>query len=261
LPAWRRRWRPAPRRDAGGGRPIVLFADTFNTWWEPENLDAAQRVLEATGHEVIVAADGAAQPLCCGRTYLAVGMVDEARREALRTIEALRPHLEAGTPVVGLEPSCVFTFRDEYAALFLDDRHIRLLAGAELIDQYLARECAAARIALPWRASPATALRVHGHCHQKAFDAFDATLALLRAIPGADVTPIESSCCGMAGAFGHERGHFDVSMAMAEATLLPAVRAAPSATIVAAGTSCRQQIFDGAGRRAVHPVAIVAGAL
>ena len=107
----------------------------------------------------------------------------------------------------------------------------------------------------------AAAIRVHGHCHQKAFGTFDATLAMLRAIPGADVAAIESSCCGMAGAFGHEKGHYDVSMKMAELSLLPAVRAAPSAQIAAAGTSCRQQIADGAGRSARHPISIVAEAL
>jgi len=260
LPAWHRRWRA--RVGVKGAKRVVLFADTFNTWWEPANLDAAQRVLEASGHEVIVAG-GEGRPLCCGRTYLAVGLVDEARHEARRTLAALEPHLQAGTPIVGLEPSCVFTFRDEHAALFPGDPAVRRAARVELIDQYLARELAAGRVELAWRADRSAApLRVHGHCHQKAFDAFDATLALLRAIPGADVGPIESSCCGMAGAFGHELGHFEASMAMAEAALLPAVRAAPGgATIVAAGTSCRQQIFDGTARRAVHPVVAVAEAL
>jgi len=188
-------------------------------------------------------------------------MMDEARREARRTLDALGRHLEAGTPVVGLEPSCLFTFRDEYPALFPGDARVKQLAGAELADQYLARELAAGRIALPWKARPAAPLRVHGHCHQKAFDAFDATLDLLRAIPGADVRAIESTCCGMAGAFGHERGHYEASMAMAELALLPAVRAEPAATIVAAGTSCRQQIHDGAARRALHPLVVVAQAL
>jgi FAD/FMN-containing dehydrogenase/Fe-S oxidoreductase len=259
LPAWRPRWRP--RRGAQGGKRIVLFADTFNTWWEPDNLEAAQRVLEAAGHEVVVAA-GEGRPLCCGRTYLAVGLVEEARREARRTLEALKPHLDSGTPIVGLEPSCVFTFRDEHAALFPGDRDVRLASRVELIDQYLARELAAGSVQLAWRSRPSIpALRVHGHCHQKAFDAFDATLALLRTIPGADVRSIESSCCGMAGAFGHEVGHFEASMAMAELALLPAVRAAPEATIVAAGTSCRQQILDGSGRRALHPIVAVAEAL
>ena len=259
LPAWKRAWtaRSEPR---GQGRPVVLFADTFNNWMEPDNLAAAAHVLRATGHAVeTTLAQG--RPLCCGRTYLAVGMVDEARAEARRTLEALGAHLAAGTPIVGLEPSCMYTFRDEYAALFPGDALAARLASAELVDEYLAREIRAGRISPAWKAQPPRAIRVHGHCHQKAFGTFDATLELLRAIPGADVAAIESGCCGMAGAFGHETGHYEVSMKMAEAALLPAVRSAPQAEIAAAGTSCRKQIGDGTGRRARHPIALVAEAL
>jgi FAD/FMN-containing dehydrogenase/Fe-S oxidoreductase len=242
----------------GGGRDIVLFADTFNHWFEPENLAATVKVLEATGHRVIhPRAPG--RRLCCGRTYLTSGMVDAARAEALRTIEALAPYLEAGTPIVGLEPSCLFSFRDEYAALFPGDERVRKLAGAMLVDEYLAARIAAGEIAPPWRKAPAAAIKVHGHCHQKAFGTFDATIALLRTLPGAVIEPIESSCCGMAGAFGHE--HYDVSMKMGEAALLPAVRAAPGALVAAAGTSCRQQIAHGAGREAKHPMVVLAEAL
>ncbi len=260
LPVWRKAW--TSRRDAGGsGQRIVLFADTFNNWIEPENLAAAAHVLRATGHEVIVAGDGQSRPLCCGRTYLAAGMTTQARAEARRTMAALRPHLEAGTPVVGLEPSCTYTFRDEYAALFPGDALAQSMSKVELIDEYLARGFADGRLAPKWKAASPQAIRVHGHCHQKAFGTFDATLAMLRAIPGAEVGAIESSCCGMAGVFGHEKGHYDASMKMAELSLLPAVRAAPGSQIAAAGTSCRQQIVDGAGREARHPIALVADAL
>jgi Fe-S oxidoreductase len=185
-------------------------------------------------------------------------MVAEARAEARRTMYFLKPHLDAGTPIIGLEPSCMFTFRDEYAAMFPGDPTAQALAGARLADEYLAAELRAGRIEAPWKGGAAREIRVHGHCHQKAFDTFDATLELLRSVPGAGVTAIESSCCGMAGAFGHEKGHYDVSMKMAELSLLPAVRAAPQATIVAAGTSCRQQIADGTGRSARHPLAFLA---
>jgi Fe-S oxidoreductase len=173
-------------------------------------------------------------------------------------------------PIVGLEPSCIFTFRDEYPALLPRDRRVPLLARAMLLDEYLAAEIAAGRIGTPWNSgsdpnrevralTPQGLTLVHGHCHQKAFGTFDATLRLLRTLPGAKVDAIESSCCGMAGTFGHE--HYDVSMKMAEATLLPAVRAAPDATIVAAGTSCRAQIAHGTGREAIHPVTLLARAL
>ena len=266
LPKWKRSWRKGfeargTRSEARGARDIVLFADTFNNWLEPENLEAAARVLEATGHRVRVAHGARGRALCCGRTYLAVGMIDAARAEARLTMQALRPHLEAGTPIVGIEPSCVLTFRDEYAAMFPGDALTERIAGVKLIDEYLAGELRAGRIAAPWKAGAARAIRVHGHCHQKAFDTFEATLELLRSMPGAEVAAIESSCCGMAGAFGHEKEHYDVSMAMAELSLLPAVRAAPGATIAAAGTSCRQQIADGSGREARHPIRILADAL
>ncbi len=261
LPVWRPSWRSGFVPRAGAGHPVVLFADTFNNWLEPENLAATVKVLEATGHTVICPAGGDGRALCCGRTYLAAGMVDEARDEARRTLEALRPHLEAGTPVVGLEPSCMFTFRDEYLALFPGDALAAKLARARLADEYLAAGIREKRFAAPWKAAKARAIRVHGHCHQKAFGTFDATLELLRTLPDAEVAAIESSCCGMAGAFGHEKGHYDVSMKMAEMALLPAVRAAPDATIVAAGTSCRQQIADGTGRIARHPMIVLAESL
>lgn len=260
LPVWRKSW-TARRESGGAGRPVVLFADTFNNWMEPDNLAAAAHVLRSTGHEVIVAGDAQSRPLCCGRTYLAAGMVSEARFEARRTMVALRAHLEAGTPIVGLEPSCVYAFRDEYAALFPRDELANAIAHVELVDEYLVRAIAEGLVTPNWKATAPRSIRVHGHCHQKAFGTFEATLALLRAIPGAEVGAIESSCCGMAGAFGHEKGHYDISLKMAELALLPAVRAAPNAQIAAAGTSCRQQIADGTGRVARHPLAIVAEAL
>jgi Fe-S oxidoreductase len=188
-------------------------------------------------------------------------MMDEARAEARRTLEALAPYLERGVPVVGLEPSCILGFRDEYRAMFPDDARVERLAGAMLADEYLARELREGRVEPAWRKPHEGDIRVHGHCHQKAFDTFGATLALLKTVPGANVQAIESSCCGMAGAFGHEKGHYEVSMRMAELALLPAVRQAPGATIVAAGTSCRQQIADGAGREAMHPLAFLARCL
>jgi FAD/FMN-containing dehydrogenase/Fe-S oxidoreductase len=259
LPRWRSAWTAKAPARHGQGAPVVLFADTFNNWIEPDNLGAAHKVLAAANREVIVPVP-ADRPLCCGRTYLTAGMMEEARAEARRTLDALAPQLEANTPVVGLEPSCLFTFRDEYPAMFPGDERVKRLARlAQLADEYLATELAEGRATLPWRKAAPQAIRVHGHCHQKAFGTFDATLALLRAVPGAQVEAIESSCCGMAGSFGHE--HYDVSMKMAEAALLPAVRAAGHATIAAAGTSCRAQIEHGAGRRASHPLVVVAGAL
>jgi Fe-S oxidoreductase/FAD/FMN-containing dehydrogenase len=260
LPRFKRGWARGTQRESRG-TPIVLFADTFNNWLEPDNLEAAARVLEATGHQVLASMGDGGRPLCCGRTYLAAGMLGEARREAKRTMEALRPHLDAGVPIVGLEPSCVLTFRDEYAALFPGDATAAKLAGVELADEYLARRIGEGALQAPWRKPAAKSIRVHGHCHQKAFDTFDATIALLKTLPGADVKAIESSCCGMAGSFGHEKGHYDVSMKMGELALFPAVRAAGESAIAASGVSCRQQIADGTGRVAQHPLVLLAQSL
>jgi len=187
-------------------------------------------------------------------------MVDRAKAESARMIEALAPWIGRGVPVVGLEPSCLYSLKDEFLAMHPGDPRAKELAdGAFTFESFLAR--ALRDGANPaWREGAAPEFVVHGHCHQKAFGAFEDTLALLRAVPGAKVTAIESSCCGMAGSFGHE--HYDVSMAMGEASLLPAVRAAaPQATVVAAGTSCRHQIGHGAAREAVHPAVALAACL
>jgi len=251
------------RNEPGGdGREVVLFADTFNNWQEPGNLTAAVRVLQATGHRVMAVRGADSRPLCCGRTYLGTGMATEARAEARRTLDALAPFVERGVPVLGLEPSCLFTFRDEYPAMFPGDPIAGKLARvAKLADEYLAAEIREGRASMPWKDLGAREIRVHGHCHQKAFGTFDATLELLRGLPGASVQAIESGCCGMAGAFGYEKGHYDVSMKMAGLSLIPAIHAAPAARIVAAGTSCRHQIADGAARDAVHPFVVLAEAL
>ncbi|MEA2981808.1 MAG: hypothetical protein QOF09_3631, partial [Alphaproteobacteria bacterium] len=254
----------APLRSAGGGeREVVLFADTFNRYFERENLDAALTVLSAAGYRVHVAkpADGNSQPLCCGRTFLSIGKVDEARKEAERTLASLEPFIARGVPVIGLEPSCVLSFRDEVPAMLKGEGAKRLSEHALTFEEFLAREASAGRLNLPLRKIAARAL-VHGHCHQKAFDAFSAVETVLGFIPDLKVEPIESSCCGMAGAFGYAAGTIDVSKAMGELSLLPAVRKADAdALIVADGTSCRHQIHDGTGREALHVARVLAMAL
>ncbi|HEX5078555.1 MAG TPA: FAD-linked oxidase C-terminal domain-containing protein [Geminicoccaceae bacterium] len=262
LPPWRRR----PYRPAGDGGPderaVVLFADTFNTWFEPENAEAAERVLAAAGFRVVSATPPGERPLCCGRTFLAAGLVEEARAELRRTLTSLTPWLERSVPVVGLEPSCLFTFRDELAAI-LPGAPADLLAGqAFLLEEFLARDTNAAGLQPRLRKAPWDKALLHGHCHQKAFGAMSAAQTTLRLVPGLQVETIESSCCGMAGAFGYEAEHYDASIGMAERDLLPAVRrAAADAVIVADGTSCRHQIMDGAGREAVHVARVLAAAL
>jgi FAD/FMN-containing dehydrogenase/Fe-S oxidoreductase len=260
---------PPPGEGGPADRPlvhineVVLFADTFNRYFERENLDAALAVLAAGGYRVHVAkpADGSSRPLCCGRTFLAIGKVDEARQEAERTLAALAPFVSRGVPVVGLEPSCILSFRDEVPAMLKREVAEPLAALALTFEEFLAREAAAGRLKLALNRVASHAL-VHGHCHQKAFDAFSPVEAVLKLIPELEVEPIDSSCCGMAGAFGYAADTIDVSLAMGELSLLPAVRKAPAdAIIVADGTSCRHQIRDGSGREAVHVARVLAKSL
>ena len=256
LPAWRRDYfvdRPWPK---SGDREVVLFVDTFSRWFEPENARAAIRVLQAAGCRVHVAEpahDG--RPLCCGRTFLSTGRIREAREEASRFLKAVLPWAERGIPILGLEPSCLFTLRDEYRVLMPGADAVA--RHAMLLEEFLARE--PGRLKLK---SLGREIVLHGHCHQKAFDAMPAVQKVLAMIPDTPVRVIESSCCGMAGSFGYEAEHYEVSMKMAEASLLPAVRAAAADAILAAdGTSCRHQIADGAQRRAMHVARILEMAL
>jgi Fe-S oxidoreductase len=209
---------------------------------------------------VATPADGS-RPLCCGRTFLSIGKVDEARHEMERTLAALAQFAATDTPIIGLEPSCLFSFRDEIPSLLKSETARQVASRALLFEEFLAREAAAGKLNLPFVPTKKRAF-LHGHCHQKSFDTMAAVTAALKLIPELDVEPIESSCCGMAGAFGYHADTIDVSRAMGELALLPAVRKAPTdAIIVADGTSCRHQIKDGAGRAAVHVARVLAMSL
>ena len=263
LPAWRRDLFDLADDAVGpvDGREVVLFADTFNRAYERENLDDALRVLIAGGYRVHLPRVKDERALCCGRTFLSAGLVDEARAELDRTVAAFAPFAARGVPIIGLEPSCLLTLRDELLSLRTDDDAKRVSAHALLFEEFLAREAEAGRLSLPLNPIGGKAL-VHGHCHQKSFGAFTPVMKVLRLIPGLDVTPIESSCCGMAGAFGYGAETYDASLAMAELSLLPAVRAADATTlIVADGTSCRHQIKDGSERHALHVARVLAMSL
>ena len=249
------------RRGGSAAREVVLFGDTFNRWFEPENLRAALTVLRTGGWRAGVASPpGGGRPLCCGRPLLAAGMVDEARAEARRTLEALARHVRAGRRVVVLEPSCLFTFHDEFLALLPGEAARELVVAVTGFEDFVVAEHAAGR--LPLELAPLEReVLLHGHCHQKAFGAMAPVEAALALVPGLVRRSVESSCCGMAGSFGYEAEHHEVSLAMAEAALLPAVRAAPDALVVADGTSCRHQVRDAAGREAVHVARVLAQAL
>ncbi|CAN7323012.1 FAD-binding and (Fe-S)-binding domain-containing protein [Polaromonas sp. LjRoot131] len=243
-------------------RPVVLFVDTFNGYFESENALAALQVLQAAGYTVHVAAKTVAdgKSLCCGRTYLASGMVDKAKAKAREVVGALLPFAERGIAIVGLEPSCLLTLRDEMLVMGLGEAAQAISDHALLLEEFLAREAADGKLEmLKVRLKPsAQPILLHGHCHQKAFGAVSPILDVLKLIPGAKPELIESSCCGMAGSFGYEAGHYEVSMQMAELSLLPAVRKQPDAIVVADGTSCRHQIKDGAQREAIHVAVLLA---
>ena len=263
LPKWRRDtfWRT---RDASmfvsrdeaiatakaGGKVAVLFVDTFNGTFETENALAAARVLKAGGY-ALHTVEKAGGHHCCGRTYLAAGMVDQARQKLGALIDALLPLAEAGIAVVGLEPSCLLTLRDEALVLGLGAKAETVAGQALLLEEFIAREAKAGRFSVAFKPADQPIL-LHGHCHQKAFGAVPPILDVLKLIPGAKPELIETSCCGMAGSFGYEAEHHAVSMQMAELSLLPAIRKQPEAIVVADGTSCRHQIADGAQREAVH---------
>jgi FAD/FMN-containing dehydrogenase/Fe-S oxidoreductase len=264
LPEWRRDVF-APADEVFGpadGREVVLFADTFNRSYERENLDAALRVLVEGSYRVHLPKPAdSKRPLCCGRTFLSAGLVDNARAELDRLVAAYAPFAARGVPIIGLEPSCLLTLRDELLSLRKDDAAKSVSAHALLLEEFLVREAEAGRLQLPLRAIADKAL-VHGHCHQKSFGAFNPVEQVLRLIPDLAVETIESSCCGMAGAFGYGADTFEVSMQMAEASLLPAIRRADAKTLVVAdGTSCRHQIADGTERAALHVARVLAMSL
>ena len=275
LPQWRsdsfNEVEAAPQANDSNGhteeREVILLADTFNRYFEPDNLYAALDVLKAGGYRVLFAnaVDGK-RPLCCGRTLMSVGLIEEARTEAQRVIASLLPFAQRGVPIIGLEPSCLLTLRDEYGAIFPGDPARKeevatISAHAMLLEEFLNRESEAGRLKLELKAIAQKAL-LHGHCHQKAHGALTPVQQVLGLIPDLEVETIDSSCCGMAGAFGYGAETYQASMKMGELSLLPKVRAADSdALIIADGTSCRHQIADGTNRQAQHVAQVLKSAL
>ncbi len=255
LPAWSSN--PFRDDEAQDTDPdVLLFADVFNRYFEPENLRAAVRVLRAAGGRVAVAQDGSGTALDCGRTLLAVGCVDDARAEARRAIDTTRDAVAKGIPVVGIEPSSILTFRDEFLALCPGPQAQALAEATHTFEEFLAM-----RPDMPLKPL-CRPIYIHGHCHQKAHDAVMPILELLKRVPNAEVHVIESSCCGMAGAFGYAPDTIDVSLKIANLDLFPALEAAPEdAIVVADGTSCRHQIADGTSRRAIHVARLLDHAL
>lgn len=244
-----------PALAAAPADTLVLLVDTFTNNFAPETAAAARRVLEHAGFRVVLAqASAGERPLCCGRTHLANGMVREAEREARRLLGALLPHLRAGHRIIGLEPACLLAIREDYGFLGLGEAAAQIAKQALLFEEFLAREITRKGLKLPLAAvdTGGQPLLVHGHCHQKAAGAMKSVRKVLKAIPGLEFELVEASCCGMAGGFGIEREHAEISLRMAEADLFPTLRAHPGARILANGFSCRHQIEDGLNRQTVH---------
>lgn len=243
-------------------KEVLLFVDTFNNNIDVENAQAAKQVLEAAGYTVHFNTVAGERPLCCGRTFLSAGLVNEAKQEARRALDVLLPYVRRGVPIVGLEPSCLLTMRDEFLQYGWGEEAQALSESALLFEEFLVREHKANRLTLALSSIQTDTVLLHGHCHQKAFDALTPVQTVLGWIPGLKVSTVESSCCGMAGSFGYEAEHHEASLAMAEISLLPAVRKRqPNTVVVADGTSCRHQIKDGAQTEAIHTARLLAQAL
>ncbi|SNY98772.1 FAD-binding and (Fe-S)-binding domain-containing protein [Halomonas sp. hl-4] len=252
----------ASQHKATAEREVLLFVDTFNNYMEGDNAKAAKRVLEAAGYRVHLNVTKGQRPLCCGRTYLSSGQFDKAKAEAKRTLEHLMPFVERGVAIVGLEPSCLLSMRDEFLQYGFGEEAQALSAEAYLFEEFLVKARAVDQLPLELKPLNYERAMLHGHCHQKAFDALRPVEQVLGWIPGLEVETIESSCCGMAGSFGYEAEHYDASLKMAELSLLPAVRkAGANAVLIADGTSCRHQIHDGSGREAIHVARLLEQAL
>ncbi len=233
-------------------REVVLFHDTFNNFNTPSVAIAATQFLERAGYRVRLV-----NKKCCGRPMISKGMLAEAEEQAAWNIEQLKPYAEAGTAIVGLEPSCLLTLRDEYPEMMRTDDAKIVARKSFLFEEFLSREREAGRLALGYKGKKQGVALLHGHCHQKALAGTAPTLAVLN-WAGYNVTEIDSGCCGMAGSFGFEKEHYDLSLAIANRRLVPAVKAAaPDAEIVASGISCRQQIEHLTGRKPKHPAELL----
>ena len=252
LPIWRRDW----YRDneipssAEGPYPVILFIDTFNRYFEPDNLRSAVRVLKNAGYSPFYPKpiNKKQKALCCGKTHLAVGNVAKARMAAERLVATYLPYAQEEIPIVGLEPSCLLALKDEVPSL-LKSKEAKLVSDNVLtFEELLSKD----KKNLSLKPLKAKAL-LHGHCHQKAFNVLQPVENVLKMIEGLKVETIETSCCGMAGAFGYSKETYKISKEMAEKDLLPQIRQAEKGTIlIADGTSCRSQIADGTVKNAIH---------
>jgi Fe-S oxidoreductase len=252
---WFKKHKPKHAHERKG--KIVLFNDTFNTYNSPEIAISATELFEAAGFEVILPGHK-----CCGRPMISKGLVKEARKAARDTVDRLYPFAEQGLPIVGLEPSCLLSMRDEYHHLLPGDPKVKVVSDhCYTFEEFISKLSAEGTLNLTFTCQQRHML-LHGHCQQKALVGTGPTKDALTLPEGYEIREVDSSCCGMAGAFGYEEEHYDISMKMGERRLFPAVREAENETIiVAAGTSCRHQIEDGTGKQALHPAQVLRQAI
>jgi len=258
LPEWRADWFRTGGTVGQGSREVVLLADTFNTWFEPNNLRDAVTVLNAMDYKVHLVQSPDGKKLCCGRTYLSTGMVEAARDSAQTMQDHLLPYAKRGVAIVGLEPSCLLTLRDEHLSL-LPGANAKVVASqAKLIEEFIAEHIEENSLRLQF-SSPAPKILLHGHCHQKSFNVMPSVEKTLSLLPDTETEVIQSSCCGMAGSFGYMKETLEISQKMASLDLVPAIEnAEPGAIIVASGTSCRHQIESLCNQKSIHFVTLVA---
>ncbi|HEX7927710.1 MAG TPA: FAD-linked oxidase C-terminal domain-containing protein [bacterium] len=237
--------------------PVVLFHDTFMEYNTPDLGKSAVEILERAGYRVVLV-----DKKCCGRPIISKGLLDQGRANATHNIEQLKPYAKQGVPIIGVEPSCILTLKEDYRDLVPGPDADVVASQVRTIDEFLAELTKQGKLPYAPANGHAREYLLHGHCHQKSLVGTAPTLAVLRGIPGAKVSEIDSGCCGMAGGFGYEKEHYEVSIAIGEQRLFPAVRkAGPDVTLVADGISCRQQIGHGTDRQAKHLVEVVAEAL
>ncbi len=234
---------------------MILFNDTFTNHHHPEVGVAATEVLVAMGASVSLLPH-----VCCGRPMISQGLLEEARELALRNVDALYPAASRGTPIVFLEPSCLSAVREDAPALVRGEaaERARVVANScRLFEDHIEREWTSGKATLPLATGPSTIL-LHGHCHQKAMGLVAPARALLSRIPSCTVVDLDAGCCGMAGSFGYAKEHYDLSRQIGERKLLPAARAmTPGTTLVAPGTSCREQVKHFTGVTALHPAQLL----
>jgi anaerobic glycerol-3-phosphate dehydrogenase C subunit len=234
---------------------VVLFHDTFMNYNEPQVGRAMIDLLEAAGFHVTLA-----DKVCCGRPMISNGMLEKARQNAKINVDKLYPHARNGVPIIGAEPSCLLTLRDEYPDLLLTHESKVVAENSFLIEEFLVKLHNDGQLNLRFKETPERVL-FHGHCHQKALTGTRASIEALKLVPGLQIDEVDAGCCGMAGAFGYEKEHYEMSMAIGERRLFPSVRSAVNSRIAITGVSCRSQVRDGTGRRPEHVVEILRDAL